>query len=101
MRIPENAYLRPDLGSLVRQLTGYLRDLAQQVNQLSEGQMVARYNAATAAPTTGNWAQGDFIANAEPAELGAVGSMYVIRGWICTASGEPGTWVECRYLTGS
>lgn len=101
MRIPDNPYLRPDLESLVRQLNTLWPGLAQQINQLSEGQHVARYNAATAAPTTGQWAQGDFIANAEPAELGTAGSMYVVDGWRCVAAGEPGTWVESRSLTGN
>lgn len=63
--------------------------------------MVATYNATTAAPATGSWARGDFIPNSAPAELGAALSKYVIRGWICTASGTPGTWVQCRYLTGN
>jgi hypothetical protein len=41
----------------------------------------------TAAPTTGTWARGDRVFNRDP----AVGSP---KGWICTVSGTPGTWVS-------
>lgn len=82
-------------------LTRELREHAQQVNALSEGRMSARYAAATAAPTTGQWAQGDEVTNSAPSELGTAGSRYVIRGWQCLVGGEPGTWVQQRYLTGN
>ena len=36
-----------------------------------------------------------------PQVLGAPGSQYVLRGWICTAGGEPGTWVQDRGATGT
>lgn len=78
-----------------------LREHANQVNALSEGKLTAHYNAYTAAPTTGTYNQGDFIRNSAPSELGAVSSKYVIFGWICTVAGTPGTWVECRFLTGN
>jgi hypothetical protein len=78
-----------------------LRELAVQVNGLSEGKLSATYNAQTAAPTTGAWAQGDFIRNSEPQELGSASSKYVIFGWVCTVSGNPGTWLQCRFLTGN
>ena len=75
--------------------------IERQVNGLSEGSMQAHYNAYTAAPTTGTYAQGDFIKNSAPAEAGSVSSKYVILGWVCTVSGTPGTWLECRVLTGN
>lgn len=78
-----------------------LREHATQVNMLTEGKLSAVYNAATAAPTTGTWAQGDFIRNSAPAEAGSASSKYVIFGWICTVSGTPGTWLQCRFLTGN
>lgn len=78
-----------------------LRDAAIQVNGLSEGRITATYNAYTAAPTSGVWAQGDFLRNSAPSELGSSSSKYVILGWICTVSGEPGTWLQCRVLTGN
>jgi len=55
----------------------------------------------TAAPTSGDWIQGDIILNMSPTELGDAGSKYVVLGWVCIASGTPGTWVEMRCLTGN
>ena len=78
-----------------------LREIANQVNALSEGRAAAYYQAATAAPNTGTSAQGDFVRNSNPTELGSAGSKYVIHGWQCVAGGTPGTWVQCRFLTGN
>lgn len=78
-----------------------LRDHARQVNDLSEGRIVASYNALTAPPTGGEYAQGDYVRNATPAELGAPGSKYIVRGFICVSGGNPGAWVEDRGLTGN
>ena len=77
-----------------------LREHALQVNLLSEGRISATNNASTAAPTTNQHAQGDFVRNSAPVEAGAASSKYVVFGWVCVASGTPGTWVQCRYLTG-
>lgn len=54
-----------------------------------------------AAPTSGQWYVGDRCRNRNPMELGSGSSKYVIEGWICIASGAPGTWVERRTLTGN
>lgn len=78
-----------------------LREHANQVNQLSEGRLVGTYNATTAVPTAGTYARGDFVRNSEPSELGAAGSKYVIFGWLNVAGGTPGTFVQCRFLTGN
>ena len=78
-----------------------LREHATQVNLLSEGRLAAEYGATTAAPTTGTHARGDFVRNSEPSELGGASSKYGIYGWLCVTGGEPGTWVECRFLTGA
>lgn len=78
----------------------WYRQVAIQVNALSEGAIVASYNALTAAPTSGTWAQGDFVKNRTPTELGAAASKYVVIGFICVASGTPGTWLQARTLTG-
>jgi hypothetical protein len=40
---------------------------------------------AVAAPTTGTWAVGDITYNTAPTAGGTI-------GWVCTASGTPGTW---------
>lgn len=82
-------------------LQGELRDHAKQVNNLTEGRISAVTNATTAAPTTGPNQQGDFVRNSAPTELGAASSKYVIFGWVCVASGTPGTWLQCRVLTGN
>lgn len=77
-----------------------LREHANAINQMAEGRQAAFYQANTAAPTTGTHAIGDFVLNSAPAELGAASSKYIIHGWRCTASGTPGTWVQCRFFTG-
>ena len=78
-----------------------LRDIERQVNEFVEGRVAAVTNASTAAPTTGLHNKGDFVRNSTPSEAGAGGSKYVIVGWICSVAGEPGTWLECRTLTGN
>lgn len=78
-----------------------LREHATQVNLLSEGRIGASYNALTSVPTSGSNMQGDFVRNSTPTELGTAGSKYVIYGWLCVASGTPGTWVQMRFLTGN
>lgn len=78
-----------------------LREHAQQINALSEGRISASYTAATAAPTTGMYQQGDKVWNSAPVEAGAPGSAYVILGWVCTVGGEPGTFLPMRVLTGN
>jgi hypothetical protein len=45
-----------------------------------------RMTSRSAAPTTGDWAQGDVIYNLAPTSGGFV-------GWVCTAAGTPGTWL--------
>lgn len=77
------------------------RDVANQVNALSEGLAAASYAAAPAAPTTGNHNQGDFVTNSAITEVGTAGSKYTISGFRCVASGAPGTWVQVRNLTGN
>lgn len=94
---PNNVYL----SGLSRRLYELFRQISGQLNGISEGSIVASYNADTAAPTTGTYNQGDFIRNASPTEQGTAGSKYVVFGFICVASGSPGTWVEQRFLTGN
>lgn len=82
-------------------LTQVLRDVAVQINQLSEGRIAARYTAQSSTPTTGTYQQGDFVTNSAPTELGTTPNKYVIEGWLCVASGTPGTFVQKRFLTGN
>lgn len=76
-------------------------ECASQVNLLSEGKQSAHYASGTAAPTTGTWAQGDFVKNSNITEQGIAMSKYIIFGWACVSGGTPGTWVQCRFLTGN
>lgn len=78
-----------------------LREHAHLINLISDGRLAGTNNATTAAPTTGTHAQGDFVKNSTPTEAGAGGSKYVVLGWVCTAGGTPGTWVQVRALTGA
>lgn len=86
---------------LYQRLTDAFRKITQQLNLLTEGKVEAVHNAYTAAPTTGTWLQGDFIRNSAPTEAGTAGSKYVVMGWLCVASGTPGTWMDARCLTGN
>jgi hypothetical protein len=81
--------------------TRWYRQIAYAVNSLAEGKMAAFYTASTSAPTTGTWVQGDFVMNSSPSELGTAGSKYFIHGWRCSVGGTPGTWLQCRFMTGN
>lgn len=94
---PDTAYSR----ELVFQLKTIFRALTQKINAMADGRLSALDTTATAAPTTGSWAQGDQVRNSNPTELGTAGSKYVVVGWIATAGGTPGTWVAMRVLTGN
>jgi hypothetical protein len=100
-RIPKPPFGDQYLTGLSRRLYELFRQVSQQVNAVSEGQIVAAYNAATSYPTTGTYYQGDFVKNSAPTELGSAGSKYVIDGWTCVVAGTPGTWVQKRFLTGN
>lgn len=93
----ETAYER----ELNFKLITILRQIANKLNLFADGRASAIDNQATAAPTTGTWALGDFVKNSAPSELGAPGSKYVIEGWINVSAGTPGTWVQKRFLTGN
>lgn len=99
--IDPNLPLGNDVASLKTRLYEVLRELALQINGVTEGRRSAFHNAYTAAPTTGTWARGDYIKNSEPAEAGIATAKYVIIGWVCTVGGTSGTWLECRCLTGN
>jgi hypothetical protein len=103
MRVDIDARLpaSDDVGFLKTRLSDIHRQVAAQLNNLSEGYLAGKYAALTAAPTTGTWAQGDEVTNSEPSELGAGGSKYIIDKWRCVTGGTPGIWVEVRGLTGN
>lgn len=82
-------------------LAKLFRDFETQVNLASLGRIQAASNAASAAPTTGTYQQGDFIRSSSPTKAGTVGSRYIVIGYVCTVAGTPGTWEEVRVLTES
>lgn len=58
---------------------------------------------ANAAPTAGTWKKGDIVHKinvATATDAGSPGGTYIVWGWLCTADGTPGTWVELRCFTG-
>lgn len=87
---------------LDRNLTIAFQDIANQVNRLTEGRISAVYNAQTGTPSsvTTMYAQGDFVRNKEPLELGVIGEKYVVTGWINVQTASA-VWVESRILTGN
>jgi hypothetical protein len=92
--------ITPRVGIKDVDLTRELKEHAQQVNAMSEGRIAAAYNAQTSAPTTGDYAVGDFVRNSAPSELGSPGSAYIIFGWMCVDD-SPLTFVDMRFLTGN
>lgn len=102
---PANKIGKPsNLGMAVLVIVEWLKLAQQQINRLSAGSINGSTTASTsppAPPSVTLYSAGDFIRNSAPTELGAVGSKYVVTGWICTVGGQPGTWVQCRNLTGN
>lgn len=87
--------------SLDPDLDRELREHAKLLNLMTDGRLTGTNNATTAAPTTGTHAQGDYVRNSTPTEAGAASSKYVVLGWVCAVGGTPGTWLQCRVLTGN
>jgi hypothetical protein len=83
-----------------QQLDEIVREFGTMLEAIVAGKASAT-SRATAPPTGGTWTAGDFVRNAAPVEAGTAASKYVITGWICVTSGTPGTWLECRALTGN
>jgi hypothetical protein len=83
-----------------RELSDAVADHGLRIERLQTGSISAHPNY-TAAPAGGAWRQGDYVRNNAPSELGSSPNKYVILGWSCVVSGAPGTWVECRCLTGN
>lgn len=70
--------------------------ICRQLNALTEGSVSSVHNARTSVPTTGKWKAGDFVRNSAPSDT-VDGS--AIFGWVCIASGEPGTWRQLKTET--
>jgi len=90
-----------EMRQLHQALAPLLRATAIKANQLAAGRFVALDETAAAIPTVGTWQQGDEVRNSNRTELGAATFKYVLMGWVCVASGTPGTWVQMRVLTGN
>lgn len=72
----------------------YVTDSVTVVNSIGPARILSGYTSAgnaiaygTAAPTTLTWERGDRVIQSQP----LVGSP---KGWMCTVSGTPGTWVS-------
>ena len=90
-------------------LTDIIRVICNQVNQLSEGQITARYQAQVSVPsgTSVSFQVGDMVwdsnATVRPSVAPGVAASYVREGWICVSpgTGATATFVEKRVLTGT
>ena len=78
-----------------------IREHALLINLMMDGRLTGANNATNAPPAGGAYAQGDFVRNSQPVELGSAGSRYVVLGWVSTTGGTPGTFHEVRCLTGN
>lgn len=101
MRVNTDARLpqADDMRALKNRLYELHRDVATQLNAISEGSLQGASNAATAAPTSGAYAVGDFVRNSAPAELGTAGAKYLVLGWMCVTA--PLAFLPMRFLTGN
>ena len=95
--------LEEDFDRLVSVVTQRFRDIASQVNAISEGRAAGHYNAQSAQPTGGYFKAGDFVRNNSPSEQGTTSGKYVVTGWLITVDGtaSAASSVECRALTGN
>jgi hypothetical protein len=51
----------------------------------SSGDLFSRVFSSFTPPTSNSWLRGDIVLNSQPSDGGNI-------GWVCTASGTPGTW---------
>ena len=65
----------------------YQGTMVRETNTTTSGQADIIHTTASAIPSNGAWIKGDYIKNSSP----AIGSP---KGWYCTVSGSPGTWVS-------
>ena len=87
-------------------VTRIIQAICQQVNSLSEGAIVARYQAQASVPSSVAANIGDTVYDSNTTVRGSVApgiaASYVRTGWVCTvASPTNATWQEMRVLTGA
>ena len=100
MRLHDDPVIPSPAGPMFQTtIKGLLAGIIRQLNAISEGRVAAHHGALTAAPTTGTWQRGDYVKNSAPSATGS--PEVVILGWVCVSGGTPGTWKECRSLTGA
>lgn len=92
MKLDERPVIPLQPEQMQRKVTDLIRLLNQTVNAMQAGGPGATYTATTAPPSLGSYAAGTVVLNSSPTELGSAPNTYVVYGWICTASGTPGTW---------
>lgn len=102
MRLPSDPRLGRDAtaSTFMPALLTAWRTLTAKVNGIAAGNIEDAEDTATASPTMAATV-GKFVRNSAPTELGSVSSKYVVLGWVCTASGDPATFKECRCPTGN
>lgn len=100
---PDPGPSRPFDLALRGSLTNSLREIAEQVNRLSEGQQAAFYSEYSAVPTAGVFAIGDFVREESAVERGTASVKYVRTGWICVSEGSASaaSFLEARIRTGN
>lgn len=100
IRITPSSGILIELGDNASDADTYLTETAntyQSYRQTATGKIFR----GTAIPTSGTWALGDFIDNNSKTLQGTAPNRYILLGYSCTVAGSPGSWVECRAITGS
>jgi hypothetical protein len=91
--IPEGAWITDIAGSTI---TLSVNATASGTVDLYDAHAIFS-KAIAAAPSTGVWFNGDFAENS--AAYVNDGSNMLLDGWVCAASGSPGTWVPAYRST--
>jgi hypothetical protein len=87
---------------LITQLLGELASIDVRLDLLEASSISSRVNAVDLLSDISDpHGVGDFVPKKTVSELGAVGNKYVLFGWSCVVEGNPGTFKECRFLTGN
>src|SRR5205814_1158515 len=71
-----------------RIFTGHVKITTE--NSVVLGDPIQIAQTGSGVPTAGSWYRGDQVVNPIPTLQGGT----VIAGWLCTAAGSPGTWIQ-------
>jgi hypothetical protein len=97
--IPSGAYVTAVSGN---EITISMNATASITTELYDAKLILEYaeiSAAIGAPTGGAWVKGDYLKNSTGPSND--GNNMMLLGWICTASGAPGTWAPVYGLANS